>query len=55
MTARQDQDQAVRVADQLVRRPLSWAQRRQDERVAGAAEILARQLQQQATGRRRAR
>jgi hypothetical protein len=52
MTTRQDRERALRVADQLARCPLSWAERRQVERAAVAAEILARQLQQRATRRR---
>jgi hypothetical protein len=46
-----DQDRAAQAAEALVRRPLTWPQRRRVDRLAGAAEILARQLQQRATGR----
>jgi hypothetical protein len=55
MTGRQDQDRAVRLADELVRRPLTRAQRRQVDRAAGAAAILARQLERQAASGRRGR
>jgi hypothetical protein len=55
MTGHQDQDRAARLVDELVRRPLTRAQRRQVDRAAGAAAILARRLQQQATRQGRTR
>jgi hypothetical protein len=62
MTAPQPHDdpgreRAARAAEELARRPpaTGW-RRRHVDRLAGAAEVLARQLQQRATrGRGRAR
>lgn len=47
-----EQEAAERAAVELIHRPLSRAQRRQVERAAGAAAVLARQLQRRATSRR---
>jgi hypothetical protein len=49
----QDRDRAVVIADQLVRRPLTRRQQRQADRLATAAAVLARQLEQRAASSRR--
>jgi hypothetical protein len=54
-TTGRDRDQAVRVAEDLARRPVPPAQRRRIERRAAGAAEAARQLQQRATSRRRGR